>query len=352
MSVIVLTGGGTAGHSAPCIALIPDLKKIFDEAYYIGSKEGIEKNLVKKTGVTYFYVPTVKFERRLTLKNILIPAKLLSAVSAAKNLIKNLKPDVIFSKGGYVALPTVIAAKKLGVPVISHESDLSMGLANKIALKYSAKMLTAFEKTADGIQKAECVGIPLDKKLFCERDKAKILKKFGFERGKKVLLITGGSQGSRAINEAFGGARERLLKKYNVIHLCGKGKSSGVKAKGLYETEFAENMGEVFAACDLAVSRAGANTMFELAALCLPTLAIPLPKGNSRGDQVENAKYFKSKRLCEVLFEENLTPETLINSIERLQGEAAEISARLKKRDFTSANEKVLEILKVYAKEK
>ena len=163
-----------------------------------------------------------------------------------KNLIKNLKPDVIFSKGGYVALPTVIAAKKLGVPVISHESDLSMGLANKIALKYSAKMLTAFEKTADGIQKAECVGIPLDKKLFCERDKAKILKKFGFERGKKVLLITGGSQGSRAINEAFGGARDRLLKKYNVIHLCGKGKSSGVKAKGLYETEFAENMGESF----------------------------------------------------------------------------------------------------------
>ena len=126
MSVIVLTGGGTAGHSAPCIALIPDLKKIFDEVYYIGSKEGIEKKLVKKTGVTYFYVPTVKFERRLTLKNILIPAKLLSAVSAAKNLIKNLKPDVIFSKGGYVALPTVIAAKKLGVPVISHESDLSM----------------------------------------------------------------------------------------------------------------------------------------------------------------------------------------------------------------------------------
>ena len=352
MSVIVLTGGGTAGHCMPCFALLPDLKKSFDEIYYVGDKDKIESKLAEKYGVTFFYAPTVKLERKITPKNALIPIKLLKAISAAKRILKNLKPDVVFSKGGYVALPVVIAASRLGIPVISHESDLSVGLANKIALKYSAKLLTGFPPTAENIAKAEYTGIPLDKNLFKPRERGKLIKKYGFDDKKRTVLITGGSQGSRAINEAFGGARERLLKKYNVIHLCGKGKSSGVKAKGLYETEFAENMGEVFAACDLAVSRAGANTMFELAALCLPTLAIPLPKGNSRGDQVENAKYFKSKRLCEVLFEENLSPETLINSIERLQGEAAEISARLKKRDFTSANEKVIEILKVYAKEK
>ena len=155
MSTIVLTGGGTAGHVVPCFALLPDLKKHFDEIYYIGRKDGVESDLAKKHGVTFFYVPAVKLERRLTLKNALIPIRLLKAISTAKHLLKNLKPDVVFSKGGYVALPVVIAAGSMNIPVVSHESDLTLGLANKIALKYSSKLLTGFEETAKNVKKAE-----------------------------------------------------------------------------------------------------------------------------------------------------------------------------------------------------
>lgn len=176
MSVIILTGGGTAGHCIPCFALLPDLKKSFDEIYYVGDKDKIESKLAEKHGVTFFYAPTVKLERRLTPKNALIPIKLLKAIAAAKGILKNLKPDVVFSKGGYVALPVVIAAHKLGIPVVSHESDLSIGLANKIALRYSAKLLTGFPPTAENIAKAEYTGIPLDKNLFKPREKGRLFK--------------------------------------------------------------------------------------------------------------------------------------------------------------------------------
>ena len=350
MSVIILTGGGTAGHCIPCFALLPDLKKSFDEIYYVGDKDKIESKLAEKHGVTFFYAPTVKLERRLTPKNALIPIKLLKAIAAAKEILKNLKPDVVFSKGGYVALPVVIAAHKLGIPVVSHESDLSIGLANKIALRYSAKLLTGFPPTAENIAKAEYTGIPLDKNLFKPREKGRLFKKYGFDDKKRTILITGGSQGSAAINNSTEGCIENLAEKYNVLWLAGKGKSSHVKIKNVYCAEFCENMGEAYAIADVCVSRAGANTLFELIALGIPTLAIPLPKGNSRGDQVENAAYFKKKGIISVLTEDKLTPESLEYSIGRLFENGKSYTAACKKLDLRSANERVLSYLNKYAR--
>ena len=352
MSTIVLTGGGTAGHVVPCFALLPDLKKHFDEIYYIGRKEGVESDFAKKHGVTFFYVPAVKLERRLTLKNALIPIRLLKAISTAKHLLKNLKPDVVFSKGGYVALPVVIAAGSMNTPVVSHESDLTLGLANKIALKYSSKLLTGFEETAKNVKKAEYTGIPLDKSLFKARDKNALLKKFGLDKNKKTLLVTGGSQGASAINSAFYGAAEEISGKYNVIWLCGKGKLKRLdnSLKNIYEAEFAQNMGEVFAVTDLCVSRAGANTLFELIALNIPTAAIPLPKGNSRGDQEENAAYFKRKGAIAVLPEDKLSPESLIHVIKRLDENSPKFKDACSHLNLTAANVRIISILSDFSR--
>lgn len=349
MKVIVLTGGGTAGHCMPCFSLLPDLRKKFDEIYYIGGKDKIESRLAKKHNVTFFYVPTVKLERRLTLKNALIPFKLLNAVSAAKKLLENLKPTVVFSKGGYVALPVVIAAHKLKIPVISHESDLTLGLANKIALRYSARLLTGFPETADGIKKAEFTGIPLDKSLFAPRDRQKLYGKYKFDCRKKTLLITGGSQGCAAINETISEVLPELAAKYNVLWLTGKGKAETPATRNppenVYISEFSENMGETYAIADACVSRAGANTLFELIALAIPALAIPLPKGNSRGDQEENAEYFRKKGVISVLKEEKLNADSLLYSVERLFKKAENYSSACKKLNLRSANEKVVSFL-------
>lgn len=348
MKVIVLTGGGTAGHCMPCFALLPDLKKKFDEIYYIGGKDKIESRLAKKHNVTFFYIPTVKLERRPTLKNTLIPFKLLNSVSSAKKLLENLKPTVVFSKGGYVSLPVVIAAHKLKIPVISHESDLTLGLANKIALRYSARLLTGFPETAEGIKKAEFTGIPLDKSLFIRRDKKKLCDKYKLDGRRKTLLVTGGSQGSTAINETVLKALPDLAAKYNVFWLTGKGKSEKSTLKlpeNVYISEFSENMGEVYALSDACVSRAGANTLSELIALAIPTLAIPLPKGNSRGDQEQNAEYFRKKGIISVLKEEKLNADSLLYSVDNLFKKAENYSSACKKTDFRSANEKVISFL-------
>lgn len=345
MNVIVLTGGGTAGHCVPCFSLLPELKKTFDEIYYIGSKDKIESKLAKKHNVTFFYVPTVKFERRFTFKHTLIPFKLLLAVNSAKHILKNLKPTVVFSKGGYVALPVVIAANQLKIPVVSHESDLSLGLANKIALRYSTKLLTGFKETAKGINKAEYTGIPLNPQLFKQRNTSAVKKKYNLSTRKKTVLITGGSQGSAAINSVIFKSITDLTKKYNVIWLTGKDKKPNVCAQNLLISEFADDMGELYSVADLCVTRAGANTLFELIALKIPSLAIPLPKGNSRGDQEENAAYFQRKKAITVLKESDLSPERLLSAIDDLSEKSRLYSENCEKLNLSDANVKVAEII-------
>lgn len=348
MSKIIFTGGGTAGHYAPNLAIISALGNCFDEIYYIGSKNGPEKEAMEAKSIPYFGVTCVKLLRSLSPKNAVIPFKLIKGIEESKKILKKIKPEVVFSKGGYVALPVVIAANKLNIPVITHESDVSIGLANKIACNRSSLVLTSFDVTAKKIKGAVAVGTPVRPELFVKKDKDLILKKYGLDANKKTLLVIGGSQGSLAINQAIEKIVYRLIGSYNVLHVCGKGKLVESKFKGYCTMEFCEDMTELYSAADLAVSRAGANTLFELISRNIPTLAIPLPKGNSRGDQIENAKYFKDKGLIDLLYEEEISPITLYDKIKELDNDSEKIKRRCQTVDYSQNAKKIVEILKKY----
>ena len=315
MATIILTGGGTAGHCTPHLALLPYLKKDFDKIYYIGSEFGIERKIIESYGIEYFYVDSAKLNRSFTLKNFTIPFKVLKGINQASKLISKLKPDVIFSKGGYVALPVVVAGKRKKIPVVSHESDYTVGLANKLTSKYCKKVLTSFPSTAKQIKNGEFVGSPIRQNLFGV-SKTQAKKFFGFTDNKPILLVTGGSQGATAINTCLRQALPKLLETFNVLHVCGKGNlDKKIKQKGYVQVEYLDKMENAFACASVCLSRAGANTLFELMALNLPCLLIPLPKGVSRGDQILNATYFYKLGLTSILFQEMLTPESLVNQI-------------------------------------
>ena len=346
MKTIVLTGGGTAGHVIPHFALLLELFKHFDKIYYIGSIGGLEEKLVKEKGLPFYPIPCVKLVRNNLTKNITLPFKFVKSISEAKKILKELKPSVVFSKGGYVGLPVTIAASKLNIPVIVHESDLTLGLSNKIASKFAKKVLTSFEDTAKQIKNGVFVGSPIRKELF-EIEKQTALSHFDFKADKPVLLITGGSLGAKAINETVLQALPTLLKDFYVIHVVGKGNLTNYTNANYRQIEFAD-MKYCYSACDYAISRAGANTAFELIALKKPTLFIPLPKGNSRGDQVDNANYFAHKNLAKVLLQENLTQTNLITAVNKLVKDKNCLIENMNKCKIVNATEKTIEILKNY----
>ena len=221
MATIILTGGGTAGHVTPHLAILPYVKNDFDKIYYIGSKNGIERDIIEKENIPYYPVSCAKLNRSLDAKNFIMPFKVVSGIIQAGKILDKLKPDVIFSKGGYVSVPTVLAAKKRGIPVIAHESDYSIGLANRITSRYCKKVLTSFPETAKQIKNGEFVGPPIRKCLF-NVVKKQAYADFGFSGQKPVLLITGGSQGAKTINSVVREALNDLLPKFDVIHICGK----------------------------------------------------------------------------------------------------------------------------------
>lgn len=347
MATLILTGGGTAGHCIPNIALLPYLKDKFDKIYYIGSENGIEKDLISKTNIPFYSVPCVKLSRTNAFENVKLPFKLYSGIKEAKKLIDELNPDVVFSKGGFVSVPTVIAASKKKIPVISHESDLSPGLANKFTAKYCKKVLTTFPETAKKFKNGEFVGSPIRKSLF--NDKKVDIKQFGFSDTKPILLVTGGSQGAKAINNTLRSALPTILTKFNVIHICGKGNlDNKFNPKGYYQIEYTDKIENAFAVCSVCVSRAGANTLFELLSLKIPCILIPLPKGESRGDQVDNANYFEKLGLVNVLPQENLTPESLAFAINSTYTNRNNIRKNIEKRPIFDASEKIVNILTNY----
>ncbi len=315
MSTIILTGGGTAGHCTPNLALYPYLKNEFDKIIYIGSENGIEKNIISKTDIPYYSVNCAKFNRNKKLKNFTMPFKVISGVIEAGKIIDKVKPDVVFSKGGYVSLPTVIAASLRKIPVITHESDFSLGLANKISSKYSKKVLTSFPETAKTVKNGEFVGPPIRSSLF-NVSRQEALDFFGFTGKKPILLITGGSQGAKTINITVKKALNNLLPKFDIIHICGKDNLSNERSdKGYYQTEYLDKMEYALSVASVCVSRSGSNTLFELMCLKIPCVLIPLPPGASRGDQVQNANYFQKKGLANVLQQDVLTPESLTFAI-------------------------------------
>lgn len=332
-STIVLTGGGTAGHVTGNLALYPTLKKHFLNICYIGSNNSIEEKLIKtKTCATFYGISAVKLVRGKILVNLALPFKLLRAVKQAKKILKKLRPNVVFSKGGFVSVPVILAAKSLKIPIVCHESDLSMGLANKIGSRYATTVCTTFEKTAEPFKnKGVFTGSPLQKEFENLPTQAAAKHKLHLPADKKVLLVTGGSLGAAAINSAVRESLDALTKSFYVVHVTGKGNANAIKSACYRQIEFATNMPELIAAADVVISRAGSNTIFELAFANKPMLLIPLPKGASRGDQIENAEYFKQCGYAHVLSQQALTRASLISAVNETLKDASNLKNALKK---------------------
>ena len=342
---IVLTGGGTAGHVTLNISLQDELKKYFKKIVYIASKTGIENELVKsRTNYSIFQIDAVKFERKKILKNFSIPFKLSAAIKEAKKILINEKPSVVFSKGGYVGLPVVIAASKLKIPVVCHESDLTMGLANKLAKRYANIICTNFEDTAKkNGSKCTHTGMPIK---ISPLGKSEAKQKLKINTTKPVLLVTGGSLGSVAINNFIFENINELTKKYFVLHLTGKGNmNKNLTQKDYMQIEFSNDMQTIFKASDFAISRAGANTIFELLSNKILTVFVPLPAGASRGDQIENAKYLENLNLSNSIYQNDLDLKKVQNALDFLKNNAQNIKNNIKNANFSDGTKKIMSII-------
>lgn len=322
MKRIILTGGGTAGHVTPNIALLPRLKELQYDIHYIGSYHGIEKELIEQFGIPYHGISTGKLRRYLSVRNFTDPFRVMKGLGEAKNLIKILKPDVIFSKGGFVSVPVVVAGRRRHVPTIIHESDMTPGLANKLSFPSATKICCNFPETLSLLPEGKAVltGSPIRQELL-SGDKYKARDFLNFHSDKPVIMIIGGSLGSVTVNEAVRGILPELLKSYQVIHLCGSGKidESLQGLEGYAQFEYIkEELRHLFALTDIVISRAGANAICELLALHKPNLLIPLSSGASRGDQILNARSFERQGFSVVLEEEELSKEVLLHTINAL----------------------------------
>ena len=350
MKKIILTGGGTAGHVTPNIAMLPRLREMGYEISYIGTYDGIEKKLIEDAGIPYYGISSGKLRRYFSLRNFSDPFRVMKGFRQAKKLMKKLQPDVVFSKGGFVSVPVVLAAERRKIPVVIHESDMTPGLANKIALPKATKICCNFPETAESFPEgvATVTGTPIRQELF-NGDPEKAFSFCGFTEKKPTLLVIGGSTGSAAVNAAVWDALDELLKEYNVIHICGQDKMDESKVNaavwdaldellkeynvihicgqdkmdesksdlpGYKEFEYVKKeLADLFALSDLIISRAGANAICELLALRKPNILIPLSKAQSRGDQILNARSFEKSGYSKVIEEEELTRDTLIEAV-------------------------------------
>ncbi len=323
MKRIVLTGGGTAGHVTPNLALVPRLKELGYDIQYIGSYDGIEKDLIEGEGLPYYGIASGKLRRYFDWKNFTDPFRVIRGYFQARKILKDLKPNILFSKGGFVAVPVVQAARSLHIPVIIHESDMTPGLANRLAMPAATKVCCNFPETLSSLPEGKGVvtGSPIRQELH-DGNAAAGLPFCGFpDDGKPVLLIIGGSQGSVAVNTAIRSILPDLLKMFRVIHLCGAGNldETLTGTEGYVQYEYIkEELPDLFAAADVVVSRAGANAICELLDLRKPNLLIPLPSTSSRGDQILNARSFEKQGFSEVLMEEDITPGLLLQKIQDL----------------------------------
>ena len=319
MKKIILTGGGTAGHVTPNLALIPSLKDHGFEIRYIGSYEGIEKKLITDAGIPYDGISSGKLRRYFDLKNFSDPFRVAKGYFEALRLMKRYKPDVVFSKGGFVAVPVVLAAKHYKVPVIIHESDITPGLANKIAMPSARVICATFPETLQYVPKGKGVhtGTPIRKELF-EGEREKGLSACGFSGEKPVLLMMGGSLGAVKLNDCLREILPELTKTFDIIHLCGKGNLDETLQSRTDYKQFeyvSDGLNDLFAAADFVVSRAGSNSISEFLALKKPSLLIPLSARASRGDQILNAASFEKQGFARVLDEDEMTAETMKKEI-------------------------------------
>ncbi|MBO4670160.1 MAG: undecaprenyldiphospho-muramoylpentapeptide beta-N-acetylglucosaminyltransferase [Lachnospiraceae bacterium] len=354
MKKIVLTGGGTAGHVTPNIALLPSLKEAGFEIYYIGSKEGIEKQLIENLGIPYYGISSGKLRRYFSWKNFTDPFRVLKGCREAKKIMKELKPDVVFSKGGFVTVPVVRAAGKCKVPVVCHESDMTPGLANRIGMRYATKICCNFPETLPKLKgKGIHTGTPIRQELFTGSREAG-LSFVGLSADKPVILVVGGSTGALRVNEAVRGILPELLKEYQVIHLCGKGKTdpSFDGTPGYVQMEYCDKeMKDLFAAADIVISRAGANAICELLALRKPNLLIPLSAEASRGDQILNAASFEKQGFSMVLQEEEITKEKLLGKVQELFAKKDEYTKTMSESETGDAVKTIVGLLNGFVKQ-
>lgn len=319
---IVLTGGGTAGHVTPNIALLPHLKSKGYEISYIGSYDGIEKKLIADYEIPYYGISTGKLRRYFDPKNFTDPFRVIKGFNEAKKILKEIKPDVIFSKGGFVSVPVVRAAATLKIPCIIHESDMTPGLANKLCIPVAQKVCCNFPETLSNLPEGKAVltGSPIREELKAG-NKLAACEVCGFTTNKPVIMVIGGSLGSAAINKAVREALPGLLEDFQVVHICGKEKIDNLllTTKGYKQFEYLKaELKDMFAMADLVISRAGANAICEILALKKPNLLIPLPSSSSRGDQLLNAASFKAQGYSMVIEEDELTKELLISKVQEL----------------------------------
>ncbi len=345
---IILTGGGTAGHITPNLALLPYLKEAGFDAAYIGSMDSIESKLIPDAGIPFTGIATGKLRRYFSVKNFTDPFRVLWGISQAKKRMKEYKPDIVFSKGGYVGLPVAVAAKLLRIPVILHESDMTPGLANKLCLPFAKKICCNFPETVRSLPKKKAVltGSPIrDEIRYGDRKRG--LSFCHFNEGKPVILVMGGSSGAAAINFVVREALPELLKDFQIVHLCGKGKldESLFGKEGYIQFEYiTDDLKDLFAMADIVVSRAGANSICELLALKKPNLLIPLSRG-SRGDQILNAASFEAQGYSVVLEEKGLTKELLIEKVTELYCSRQTFIDAMGKSAQMNANKKIVDLI-------
>lgn len=352
MKSIVLTGGGTAGHVTPNIAMIPGLEKEGWDIRYIGSHDGIEKKLIEEVGVHYYGISSGKLRRYIDLKNITDPFKVVKGLLDAFILLRKLKPKVVFSKGGYVSVPVVMAARILAIPVIIHESDITPGLANKLAIPFAKKVCVNFPETLNHVKdKGVITGTPIREALF--NGNKKLGKEIcNFADDKPTITIMGGSQGSVRINTILRKTLPKLLLDFNIIHICGRGNldKDFESTTGYKQFEYVgDELPHIFAITNLMISRAGANAIAEITALQIPALLIPLSLEASRGDQILNAKSMEKQGLCMVMEESNMDEVTLEKEIKILYNQRDRYIDKMKQSQAESGIKLVLNEIRKYS---
>lgn len=350
MKTIVLTGGGTSGHVTPNIALLPGLKALGYSVHYIGSKNGIEKQLIEKEGIPYHGIQAGKLRRYLDVKNFTDIFRIAGGFAQALSVLRKTKPDVVFSKGGFVSCPVVWAAWLMKIPVIIHESDMTPGLTNKLSAPFAKKVLYTFPETEKYVPSGKgCLsGLPIRPGI-TSGDRMKGYQLCGFSVNKPVLMVIGGSQGSENINQAIRMILEQLLKDFQVCHICGKGNVSTdlEGTKGYRQFEYVnEELPDLFACADVLVSRAGATTLFEILALKKPALLIPLSKNASRGDQILNARSFREKSYSEMLEEEELNGTALMEKIHHLYKNRSRYIRAMQESPSQNATETIIGLIR------
>ena len=328
---LVVTGGGTAGHVLPALPVAQAFLRAGAAVHFVGSTSGLEKRLVAPLAIRYHGIQTGKLRRYFSFANLLDALRIPVGIVQAWRLLARIRPGVVFSKGGFVSFPVVVGAWLNRIPVVAHESDLSPGLANRLAQRFTTTLCVNFESTRAAHGRLVVTGTPLREELV-RGDGARGRQRLGIDAGRPVLLVVGGSLGAARLNEALRGALEELLGTYHVVHVCGAGKvdASLEALPGYTQREYvSDEWGDLIAAADAVVSRAGANALYEWLALGKPHLLVPLPRSASRGDQIENAAYAESRGWSLVLAEDELNRETLVSGVAKLAALSDQVRRRM-----------------------